>query len=50
MKTGDVGNLYQPTVILILLKCEGKAKKTTIHEIMKNDYDGTTNIHNTHAV
>ena len=50
MKIGDVAHLYQPTVILILLKCGGKAKKTTIHKIMKNDYDDTTNINNTHAV
>ena len=50
MKTGDVDHLYQPTVILIMLKCKGKTKKDVIQKIMKNEYDGTTNIHNTHAV
>ncbi len=50
MKTGDVDRPYQPTVILIMLKCKGKTKKQTIHKIMKNEYDSTTNIHNTHAV
>ena len=50
MKTGDVDHLYQPTVILIMLKYKGTTKKEAIHKIIKNEYDDTTNIHNTHPV